>query len=170
MLLDALVVLKREATAITLTVVGDGADRLRYEQRARELDLDHIVRFAGMKAAPERDELIREALALVLYPTTANDAFPTVMLEAWAQGTAVIAAAIGSLPSLVSDDVTGLLVEPNNAGALADRLRAATANPVHLAALGEAGRQLVAGEYTWPKQVERTQAVFEDNALSLSSL
>jgi len=164
MLLDALAVLKREATTITLTVVGDGADRPRYERRVRELGLDHMVRFAGTQAGPERDALIRQAAALVLYPTTANDAFPTVMLEAWAQGTTVVAAAIGSLPSLVHDDVTGLLVEPNNADALADRLRAAMADPAHLAALGEAGRQLVAREYTWPRQVERTHAVFKDLA------
>jgi glycosyltransferase involved in cell wall biosynthesis len=168
LLLDALAVLKREASAVTLTVVGDGADRLRYEQRARELGLDHVVQFAGMRTGPERDALIREAAAVVLYPTTANDAFPTVMLEAWAQGTPVVAAAIGSLPSLVSDDVTGLLVEANNAKALADRLRAALADPVHLVALGEAGRQLVAGEYTWPRQVERTRAVFENHLARLS--
>lgn len=168
LLLDALAVLKREAAPITLTVVGDGADRLRYEQCARELGLDHVVRFAGMRTGPERDALIRQAAAVVLYPTTANDAFPTVMLEAWAQGTPVVAAAIGSLPSLVSDDVTGLLVEANNAKALADSLRAALADPVHLVALGEAGRQLVAREYTWPRQVERTQAVFQNHLARMS--
>jgi glycosyltransferase involved in cell wall biosynthesis len=164
LLLDALAILKRETTAITLTVVGDGTDRPRYEQRVRELGLDQMVRFAGLRAGPERDAFIRQAAALVLYSTTANDAFPTVMLEAWAQGTTVVAAAIGSLPSLVEDNVTGLLVEPNNADALADRLRAAMADPAHLASLGEAGRQLVAEKYTWPGQVARTQAVFENLA------
>ena len=164
LLLDALAILKRETTTITLTVVGDGTDRPRYEQRVRELGLDHMVRFAGLQAGPERDAFIRQAAALVLYSTTANDAFPTVMLEAWAQGATVVAAAIGSLPSLVDNDVTGLLVEPNNADALADRLRAAMADPAHLASLGEAGRQLVAEKYTWPGQVARTQAVFENLA------
>lgn len=162
LLLDALAVLKREGAAIRLTVVGDGADRPRYEEYVRELGLDELVRFAGMRRGAERDALIRQAAALVLYPTTANDAFPTVLLEAWAQGAAVVAAAIGALPSLVQDGVTGMLVEPNNAVALAHRLRAAMADPGYLVVLGEAGRQLVAREYTWPMQLRRTRAVFEN--------
>jgi rhamnosyl/mannosyltransferase len=162
LLLDALAVLEREASGITLTVVGDGADRPRYEKYARELGLDELVRFAGMRRGPERDVLIRQAAAVVLYPTTANDAFPTVLLEAWAQGTTVVAAAIGALPSLVQDGVTGMLVEPNNADALADRLRAAMKDLGHLAVLGEAGRQLVAREYTWPMQLQQTRTVFEN--------
>jgi glycosyltransferase involved in cell wall biosynthesis len=123
------------------------------------LDLGEQVRFAGKLVESDRDVLVREAAAVVLYPTTANDAFPTVMLEAWAQGVAVIAAAIGPLPSLVDDGVTGLLVEPDNATALARALRGALDGPARLLALGEAGRQLVAREYTWPRQIERTLTV-----------
>ena len=161
LLLDALAILQRDGLAVSLTVVGDGADRARYEQRVQELGLIDQVRFKGRLVGWERDVLVRQAAAAVLYSTTPNDAFPTVMLEAWAQGVAVIAAAIGPLPSLVHDGVTGLLVEPNNATALAQALRTGLADPARLMALGEAGRQLVAGEYTWPFQVERMRAVLE---------
>jgi starch synthase len=83
------------------------------------------------------------------------------MLEAWAQGVAVIAAASGPLPSLVDDGVTGILVASNDANALAQALRGTLDHPARLLALGEAGRHLVAREYTWPRQVERTLAVME---------
>ena len=157
--LDALAILKRDGLAVSFTVIGDGADRPRYEQRVQELGLSEQVRFAGKLVGWDRDALMREAAAVVLYPTTANDAFPTVMLEAWAQGVAVIAAAGGPLPSLVDDGITGLLVAPDNANALARALRGAIDDPARLLALGEAGRQLVAREYTWSRQVERTLAV-----------
>ncbi len=159
LVLDALVVLQGDGLAVSLTVIGDGADRPRYEQRAQELGLRQQVRFAGKLVERDRDLLMREAAAVVLYPTTANDAFPTVMLEAWAQGVAVIAAARGPLPSLVDDGVTGLLVAPGNPNALAQALRGALNDPAKLLALGEAGRHLVAREYTWPRQVERTLAL-----------
>jgi rhamnosyl/mannosyltransferase len=159
LVLDALAILKRDGLAVRLTVIGDGADRPRYEQRMQELGLSEQVYFAGKLVGWDRDVLVREAAAVVLYPTTANDAFPTVMLEAWAQGVAVIAAASGPLPSLVDDGVTGLLVAPNNANALAQALRGTLDQPAQLLALGEAGRHLVAREYTWPRQVERTLAV-----------
>ena len=161
LVLDALAILKRDGSAVSLTVIGDGADRPRYEQRVQELGLGEEVNFAGKLVGWDRDVLVREAAAVVLYPTTANDAFPTVMLEAWAQGVAVIAAASGPLPSLVDDGVTGLLVAPNNANALAQALRESLDQPAQLLALGEAGRRLVAREYTWPRQVERTLAVME---------
>jgi glycosyltransferase involved in cell wall biosynthesis len=159
LVLDALAILKRDGLAVSLTVIGDGADRPRYERRVQELGLSEQVNFAGKLVGSDRDVLVREAAAVVLYPTTANDAFPTVMLEAWAQGVAVIAAASGPLPSLVDDGVTGLLVAPNNANALAQALRGTLDDPARLLALGEAGRDLVAREYTWPRQVERTLAV-----------
>ena len=159
LVLDALAILKRDGLAVSLTVIGDGADRPRYEQRVQELGLSEQVYFAGKLVGWDRDVLVREAAAVVLYPTTANDAFPTVMLEAWAQGVAVIAAASGPLPSLVDDGVTGLLVAPSNANALAQALRGALDHPAQLLTLGEAGRHLVAGEYTWPRQVERTLTV-----------
>jgi glycosyltransferase involved in cell wall biosynthesis len=161
LILDSLAILKREGLAVSLTIVGDGADRGRYEDRVRELSLCDQVRFVGRLVGLDRDVLVRQAAAAVLYSTTANDAFPTVMLEAWAQGVAVITAAIGPLASLVDDGVTGLLVEPNNAEALARALQAGLADPGRLMTLGEAGRQLVAREYTWPGQVERMRSVLE---------
>jgi glycosyltransferase involved in cell wall biosynthesis len=161
LLLNALGILKRSGVDLPLVVIGDGADRPRYERRVRELGLAGTVRFARSLVGSERDALIRQAAALVLCSTTPNDAFPTVMLEAWAQGTAVVATAIGPLSALVDDGITGLLVQPNDAGALAKCLHAAVADPARLAALGEAGRQLVAQEYTWPRQVDRTLAALE---------
>jgi rhamnosyl/mannosyltransferase len=161
LLLDALAILKGDGLAVSLTVIGDGADRPRYEQRVQALNLSEQVRFTGKLVGSERDALVRRAAAVVLYPTTANDAFPTVMLEAWAQGAAVIAAASGPLPSLVDDGVTGVLVDPANPTALAHAVRAGLADEAHLLALGEAGRQLVLREYTWPLQAERTRAVLQ---------
>jgi glycosyltransferase involved in cell wall biosynthesis len=161
LLLDALAILKGNGQAVSLTVVGDGADRERYQQRVRELELGAQVQLVGRMVGPDRDAIVRQAGAVVLYPTTSNDAFPTVMLESWAQGVAVIAAASGPLPSLVDDGETGILVQPNDADALARALQAALADPSRLTRLGEAGRQLVAREYTWPRQVERTRAMLE---------
>lgn len=61
----------------------------------------------------------------------------------------------------MNDGVNGLHVEPNNASALAQALRAALSDETRLMALGEAGRQMVEREYTWTRQVERTRGVLE---------
>lgn len=145
-----------------LTVMGDGDDRPRYERRVVELGLAPVVRFAGQVPPPERDRLLRKARALVACPVTANDAFPTVLLDAWAQGVPVVAAAIGPIPSLVDDEGTGLLVPPGEPAALAAALRRIVGDADLARELGEAGRQLVEREYTWPAQIAKTVAVFGD--------
>ena len=162
LILDSLAI-ARDEYGITpqLTIVGDGTDRSRYEQRVRELDVEHSVRFTGLLVGPERDQVVRQAAAQVVYPTTANDGTPTALLEGWAQGLPVIASAIGPMPALVDDHKTGVLVAPNNATALAAAIHEVLANPAEALAMGEAARKLVAQEYTWPRQVERTAQLLE---------
>ena len=145
-----------------LTVMGDGDDRPRYERRVAELGLSSVVRFAGHVPPAERDRLLRAARVLVACPVTANDAFPTVLLDAWSQGVPVVAAAIGPIPSLVDDGRTGLLVAPGEPAPLAAALHRLVTDAGLAGALGEAGRQLVAREYTWPPQITRTLDVFRE--------
>ncbi|WP_412741080.1 glycosyltransferase family 4 protein [Krasilnikovia sp. MM14-A1259] len=160
LLLDALAACRaRFGSAPALTVMGDGDDRPRYERRVAELGLADGTRFAGYVAPAERDRLLRGARALVACPVTANDAFPTVLLDAWAQGVPVVASAIGPIPSLVDDGRTGLLVAPGDADALAAALHRIATEDELASELGEAGRRLVQSRYTWPTQIARMTAV-----------
>lgn len=144
-----------------LTVVGDGSARAEYERQAATLGLQDVVTFVGRQAGHERDELMRQAAALIAYPTTSNDAFPTVFLEAWAQGLALVAASIGPIPTLVEHNRTGILVEPNRPDALAQALVTLFENPVRLQQMGAAGRKLVTTTYNWPVQTKRLVQILE---------
>ena len=97
----------------------------------------------------------RTVRALVVCPSTANDAFPTVLLEAWAQGAPVVATDIGALPSLVVDGTTGALARAGDPGDLARALHEVLSDADLARKLGENGRHLVAQEFTWPIQVGR---------------
>lgn len=145
----------RHGDAPRLTVVGDGDDRPRYERRVRELGLGAAVTFTGRLSPAERDRVLRTVRALVACPTTANDAFPTVLLDAWAQGVPVVATAIGALPSLVADGTTGVLARAGDPADLARALHRMLTDADLAHKLGENGRQLVAQEFTWPTQVGR---------------
>ena len=104
----------------------------------------------------KKEATFKNAFALVMYPTSANDAFPTVMLEAWARAVPVVSAAIGPMPSLVNDKKDGLLVKPRNIDALAAAFHdiaamdASTRRKITLAA-----QKRVRQHYTWEKQAER---------------
>jgi glycosyltransferase involved in cell wall biosynthesis len=138
-----------------LNVIGDGNHRTHYEAMVRELGLDNAVRFYGALDGSEKQAIVARARALLCYPTTSNDAFPTVMLEAWALGVVVMAAAIGPLPSLVNDSVDGVLVTANDAASLALALHdMVKRSPAQIRAIAEAALRRVKKEYTWEIQAK----------------
>lgn len=85
-----------------------------------------------------------------------------VNLEAMACGTAVVASAVGGIPEVVDDGVTGLLVpydEHDPAGfrwGLAHRVNELLADPDRVAAMGQAGRKRAISEFSWSAVADRT--------------
>ncbi len=78
----------------------------------KELIEPHIdgdqIQFLGHVKGTARDELLGSALALV-HMTTRPERFGLTLIEAMACGTPVLGAAMGSLPEIVIDGVTGFL-------------------------------------------------------------
>jgi glycosyltransferase involved in cell wall biosynthesis len=72
------------------------------------------------------------------------------VVEAYAAGTPVIASRIGSLAQIVEDGVTGLLVEPHDADALAERLRWASEHPAEMRLMGVNARRRYESELRGP--------------------
>jgi starch synthase len=89
-----------------------------------------------------------------------------VNLEAAACGTAVVASAVGGIPEVVADGVTGLLVphDPDDPRAFEAGLAARTAellaDPDRAARMGAAGRERVLAEFGWPAIAQRTVEVY----------
>jgi len=143
-----------------LRVVGDGDLRLFYEKTAAELGVADRVDFMGTVTGSAKDRIIQTSVALIAYPTTSNDAFPTVLLEAWANRTPVVTADIGSLRTVVRHGVDGYLVAPSRPTALADALRTLIENPALAADLGREGRRRVA-DMTWDRQAGRFEQLVD---------
>lgn len=139
----------------TLTIMGDGNDRANYEALAKSLGIEKFVTFLGNTVGEAKDEGFRKATALVAYPTSANDAFPTVMLEAWARDVPVVAAKIGPLPTLVKNGKDGYLVRPHDVKALATTLhKVITASAVERKAIARAAAERTRSSHTWEKQAD----------------
>jgi phosphatidylinositol alpha 1,6-mannosyltransferase len=90
-----------------------------------------------------------------------HDTFGQTLQEAAASGLPVIAPAAGGPLDLVRDGVTGFLVRPGDAGALAEGVAALLADPARRAAQGAAARQMVLGR-TWPVMCEQLIGHYAD--------
>ncbi|HUP03471.1 MAG TPA: glycosyltransferase family 4 protein [Bryobacteraceae bacterium] len=105
------------------------------------------VEFLGTLAFDGLVELYRGARALAV-PSVWFEQFPMVIADAMTLGTPVAASRIGGLPDIVEDGATGLLFEPGDAAALAEKLRMLWDNPHMARRMGEAGREKALRHYT----------------------
>jgi phosphatidylinositol alpha 1,6-mannosyltransferase len=90
-----------------------------------------------------------------------HDTFGQTLQEAAASGLPVIAPAAGGPLDLVRDGVTGFLVRPGDAAALAGAVAALLADPALRAAQGAAGRQMVLGR-SWPVMCDQLLGHYAD--------
>jgi glycosyltransferase involved in cell wall biosynthesis len=141
---DVLIRAFAEIEDATLLVVGDGSERGRLEELARDLGVSERVEWKGW-SDDARGYL--PSLDVFVLPSR-NEGFPLALLEALLAGTAVVASDVGSVAEAVQDGVTGLLVPPDDHEALTQALRRLLADEALGRRLGEQGRQAVRTRFT----------------------
>jgi glycosyltransferase involved in cell wall biosynthesis len=76
-----------------------------------------------------------------------RDGLPNVLMEAQSQSVACLATRVASIPELIDDRVTGVLVDPESPVQLADALRDLIADPEQRRRLGRAGQMRLAARF-----------------------
>jgi glycosyltransferase involved in cell wall biosynthesis len=158
-LIEACALLRDEGVAVDCDVVGHGP---MYEELAaliRARGVGDVLRLAGPKPQEEVTRMMSEAALFVLPSIIAADGqmegIPVALMEAMASGRAVISTSIAGIPELVENGVSGVLVPPANARALADAIRDLLADPERARRMGERGREKVRAEFTLSECVRR---------------
>lgn len=105
----AIEIARRCHMPIRIAAKIDSYDRAYYEAVKDMLDQPH-VEFIGEVDETEKRELLQNAHAL-LFPINWPEPFGLVMIEAMACGTPVIAYRRGSVPEVITDGVTGFVVD-----------------------------------------------------------
>ena len=164
----ALALLPREVPARLLIVGGESREpderatpeigRLR--RIAQECGIADRVEFLGQRQRAELPACY--AAADVFCSTPWYEPFGITPLEAMACGTPVIGSAVGGIKYSVVDGVTGYLVPPHDAAALAERLAQLHANPSLAQALGRAGIRRVRSLFTWEQVARQLAEVYAE--------
>ncbi|OBI35791.1 glycosyltransferase [Mycobacterium colombiense] len=123
--------------------------RARLRRLAEELGVADRVGFAGTVADDELPKLIRSADVVVCTPREPPRA--TTVLQAMAAGVVVVVATVGVLPDVVLDDITGLMLSPENPVGLAVALRRLLAHSFQSESMGAAGRSRAVSRFAWER-------------------
>ena len=102
-----------------------------------------------------------EGADLFVHPTL-YEGSSLVTLEAMAHRRAVIATTAGGLPDKVRPGVSGWLVPPGDASALAAAISGALGQRERLAAMGAAGRTIVEREFSWDAAGAATLRLYDE--------
>jgi glycosyltransferase involved in cell wall biosynthesis len=144
--------------------VGGGPLRRRLERLASSLGIANRVEWRG---ALTQEKLLLEycnadlfALASRIARDGDRDGLPNVLAEAQSQALACVATRVSAIPELVRDGQTGLLVEENDADALARALEDLIASPVRRRALGQAGQSRVVELFGLDANIEQLARKF----------
>lgn len=136
-LLRAFLSIAGEIPNARLVLVGDGPERATLERQAQAFGLKDRVDFEG--AVNDVWPYLAEADVFVL--PSRSEALGIAVLEAMAAGAPVVASAVGGVPELIEDGVSGTLVPAEDEEALALSLRRLLKSPQERSRLGEAGRE-----------------------------
>lgn len=149
-------VLERRPRAFVL-IGGDGPERAALGLLAEALGIGARVRFLGWRT----DNLqFLKALDVFVLPSR-QEGMGSVLLEAMACGTPVVASEAGGIPEVVVDGVSGLLAPARDPEALAGRILAVLEDPALGARLAaEAARRLDA--FTSDKMGAATEALYDE--------
>ena len=153
-LLDALSLLPASmGTKTTLWIVGDGYDRASLLQQTDALGISHKVRFWG--SIDNRFLLNFYAAAdLFVAPSVQTESGESegqnvAILEASAARVCVVTTRVGGISEIVTDGMTGLLVEPRNPAQLAAAMEKLLLDPSRRAQLAETAFLAVKSRYDW---------------------
>jgi glycosyltransferase involved in cell wall biosynthesis len=138
-------------TGAHLVVLGEGPQRRALEQLARELDVP--VYLPGR--VPDVAAWLRRASALV-HPVR-WEGFGLALLEAMLASLPVVATNVSSIPEIVVDGETGLLVSPDDPAALAAAVNRVLQEP---SAYGEHGLARARAAFGVAGMADRTLAVY----------
>jgi colanic acid/amylovoran biosynthesis glycosyltransferase len=150
-LLGAVALLRRRGYDVEAHFVGAGPELRRLRRAAAQLRVEAAVRFLGVLSG---DALRRSldaahvfALPSIELPSGLTEGIPVALMEAMAVGVPVVASRVGAVHELVVNGVTGLLVPPGDAEALAAAVAKLLDDPVSASRLATAAAEEIAAEF-----------------------
>ncbi|MEN3002311.1 MAG: glycosyltransferase [Armatimonadota bacterium] len=144
-------------TPLYLLLVGGGELEKAVRQQVVDLGLGERVRFLGVRA--DVPDILNASDVFAL--SSKWEGNPMSVQEAMASGLPVVSTAVGGVPELVQEGVTGLLVPPDDPNALAHALQTLVDQPEQRRQMGESARHHACQHFDIRRTVQQYEALYE---------
>jgi glycosyltransferase involved in cell wall biosynthesis len=146
-------------------IIGYGPEEAALQRQIEEAGLAHSVRLRGKLPHEDVIAAMRRARVFALPCRVLDDGdrdgIPNVILEAMAVGLPVVSTRISGVPEVVTENESGLLIEPDDAQDLANALTRILDDDAMAARLGAAGRYVVETRFSLDGDIKRLDALLD---------
>jgi glycosyltransferase involved in cell wall biosynthesis len=149
----------RMKSLVPLKIIGDGP--LAEQVRAAAAQ-DSAIEWLGQRPFDEVQTIIGDAACLIAPSVCYEGALPRTIIEAFCQGTPVVASSLGAMAELVEPGHTGWLFEPGNSTALAEAVTDLLSRPDRLAVMRARARAEFESRYTARDNYQRLMTIYAD--------
>jgi glycosyltransferase involved in cell wall biosynthesis len=140
-LMSAMVDVRARFPDVRLEIAGDGDERPRLERLVHELGLVDVVTFRGGLKRDAMPDYYERGTVFVL-PSRGDEGLPKVVVEAALAGCALVGTDVRGTAELITPDVTGELVPPDDPRALASAIARLLEDPERATRLAVAAQQV----------------------------
>ena len=149
--------IKRDPT-LGFVIAGDGPLGNTVREYIGRLALGETVRMTGWITHSDLPSLLNE-LKLIVIPSY-TEGWPSVMLEAMACGTPVLATPVGGIPDVIREGETGFMMENNSPESIASNVIRVLESS-DLEQVAERANAYVQGNFTFEKAADSWRRVIE---------
>jgi glycosyltransferase involved in cell wall biosynthesis len=130
---------------VRFVIIGGPVEGREPEAAAIKALGEKLTPAPGLRFFGSRQNLgpVYSAADIVVHCPTYPDTYPTVVLLPMFAGKAIVGSDIGGIPEQIEHNKTGVLVPPNDHGALADAILELAEDPVKRESLGTAARKAI---------------------------
>ena len=164
-LIEACRLLRERGLDFRCEIVGEGPLELALREQIGAASLTSSVTLSGALPQEEvRTRLARSAIFALTCVTEADggmDNLPTVVMEAMAAALPVVSTAVGGVPEMVQDGVTGFLLPEHQPVAVAEVLSRLLSDHELRHSLGKAGRERATRLFALDQNVQILRALFQ---------
>jgi len=157
-LIEALAKLKPAYPNVCGVIVGSGELHRELEVLSEKLGIRSSLRFLGRRS--DVAECVA-AMDVFVLPSL-NEGMGRALVEAMAAGRPVVASRVGGVPTVVEDRVTGLLVPPGDADALASAIQALLDRPAWARELGAAAAKQIGNRFSEAAMIRSIESLYEE--------
>jgi glycosyltransferase involved in cell wall biosynthesis len=144
---------------LRVAIAGEGPLLASLQAQTTALGLGSVVTFLG----PREDVPACMAAADATVLPSAWEGLPNAVIESLAVGTPAVCTSVGGVTEIVADGVSGLLVPPRDAAALASAMAAMMTRPAgDRLAMGATGRAHVERHFGLETAISAWQALFDE--------